>query len=1819
MTNKPLRFFLCLPSQLKRMLLSVLLFIGSPVFAATELDFSASPVITPAVNPDVPQSALWTNVGQFNGTQIDVKATVLGKKSDVSISVEADDAKFLLGGSDMDITVSYEFFISGTSTPITVIPKIMFEDIDTGDWDRPCLFCSREFLTKETVSVPLSSVAAYSFSSTSSLSASTSGGEIRFESTSDNGSLSVTDTSVSVWFHPASSISVSYTTGDSGNRGYIFDGNIDFVFASPSVTVFDGSAPVVPTVNALVTDDTTPVLTGSAEAYTTISVSVAGGNYQTVADASGNWRINTADDGSFSPDVNGSNEVLVTSTDAAENSTSDVTTNELTIDTAAPSLMAIERQSPTDAATNADRVVFTLTFSEMVTSLDLLDFTLSGSLAASSGLFSLQSSDNQIYSLTVDVPAAGNGAIGVMVATGFSIADSFGNNFVNTAPATNESFTIDNLAPAAPSITSPTDGSFSVDNQITISGIAEVGATIAVYESGTALCSAVSNSSGIWSCLSPVLADSAHPLTAIATDDTGNSSSLSTAVTVVIDANAPLAPAIVSPTENAVTTSNTPLFSGTAETNTTVKVFSGANLLCSASTDISGSWRCTSGVTLSEGVLSVSATATDNVNRAGPASSIRTLTINAFLPAAPSILLPLAASTSGDNTPQVSGTAEVGTIDVYADGVSYCRIATDASGNWQCSGSALADKSISLTATVIDSMSDTSVASTAIQFKVDTMAPVAPVISSPVEGAELAASQLDIAGSAEANSDVNVYNSAVLLCSAVADAGGSWSCSSGSLVQGDYILSATARDAGNNTSVPSTTVIITVDNLAPSAPVITTPTDGTTVGANSLTMTGTAEANGSIRISENSVEICSGSVQGDGSWSCELVLGTEEGEHSLSVVGIDVAGNTSAATNVLLTLDTSMPGVPVITSPSQNSRTNITQPNLSGSAEAASSVRVESLSGKGCNAVADNGGNWSCSVVEVLADGNYRFSAVATDSAGNAGFPSVALNITIDTQAPNAPLIVSPSDQNVMVKSTPAVSGTAEAGATVTVLVSHSGNSDLSACMATTDNIGSWSCVSSALPIGPSQFKAFALDIAGNTSVDSSVTSVTLVTDSDNDGLMDSWECSTPSTPSTCEDSDQDGIYDYLDNDSDNDGVPDSIEAGVEYSDADGDGIDDHFDVDATGGVDNNNDGIDDGAIAKDSDGDGIPDVRDPDSDGDGIPDRYENQIAISDSDADGISDLYDVDQTGGIDANGDGIDDNIILPDSDSDGVPNYLDTDSDNDGNDDGQEGGASGVDSDGDGIDDAFDVDNTAGTDANGDGLDDNLMPQDSDGDGTADNIDNSVDEDGDGVPDALESRSDSDGDGLADYRDNDSDNDGISDALESGVSGIDTDGDGISDDYDVDQTGGVDANGDGIDDNVQPADFDSDGIPDYLDDDSDADGIPDEVEGTQDTDHDGIANYLDLDSDNDGISDLTEGGSADLDADNLANYLDLDSDNDGIPDAQEAGSGITDSNNDGRADDSLISSTPLDSDLDGIPDYLDLDSDNDGFWDLPSEYTSSDANNDGRIDTGLGDTNRDGVIDIVDLKLYLFDITRDSDGDGILDYLDLDDDNDGAPDTVEAGEDLDGNGFPDNPADFDQDGTPNHLDLDSDNDGIADTVEFGFEFLAQNESNINSDGGLLQSQIASSADLRDSDQDGAPDYLDLDSDGDNIFDLHEIGEVALDVNGNGQLVLVGDANQNGLSDAYELGINGSKLRITDSDDDGLPDYIDWDSDNDGFSDLSEAGADLNGNGIADYLEGEAGVITSVGGSMHLVSLLMLFMLLGFRLLSAHVCPATARINY
>ena len=271
--------------------------------------------------------------------------------------------------------------------------------------------------------------------------------------------------------------------------------------------------------------------------------------------------------------------------------------------------------------------------------------------------------------------------------------------------------------------------------------------------------------------------------------------------------------------------------------------------------------------------------------------------------------------------------------------------------------------------------------------------------------------------------------------------------------------------------------------------------------------------------------------------------------------------------------------------------------------------------------------------------------------------------------------------------------------------------------------------------------------------------------------------------------------------------------------------------------------------------------------------------------------------------------------------------------------------------------------------------------------------------------------------------------------------------------------------------------------------------------------------------------------------------------------------------------------IDDDNDGIPDYVEIND--------PIAWQDADGDltlnwNDNTPGGGIVWTDNNG-----DMFNDNFDPSADSDNDGIPNFYDIN-----FPGYV----DSNGDGVNDN-MDKDLDGIPNHLDLDSDNDGIPDTVEsFGVDAngdgIIDNYSDTDNDGfsqnvDFNNSGVTNSAlglGPLDTDGDGIPNYLDLDSDNDGIPDITEA--FGTDASNSAKVSAFADVDGDGYADALDAdvgndlvaenssssllrtGVDGNSDGRADSwpnknmDADSKPSPYDLDSDGDGISDVKEA---------------------------------------------------------
>ncbi|GAB3918130.1 hypothetical protein GCM10027613_19710 [Microlunatus endophyticus] len=267
------------------------------------------------------------------------------------------------------------------------------------------------------------------------------------------------------------------------------------------------------------------------------------------------------------------------------------------------------------------------------------------------------------------------------------------------------------------------------------------------------------------------------------------------------------------------------------------------------------------------------------------------------------------------------------------------------------------------------------------------------------------------------------------------------------------------------------------DSLA--APVISRPADGSTTGDTTPTIGGTGTPGATVTVTEAGTTIGTADVDNDGTWSLVPDTPLDLGSHTIVATQANGQATSPASDpDSFQIIDTTAPDPPIITDPADGSSTNDTTPPISGTAEPGSTVAV-SVDGNQIGTTRANGdGNWTLVPPTPLAPGGHTATATATDAAGNTSDPSDPVDFTIDTTAPAAPVITQPADGSTTTDNTPAITGTGEPGATVTVSVDGD-----QIGTATVNGDGSWTLnTPDPLADGDHTVSATQTDPAGNTS-----------------------------------------------------------------------------------------------------------------------------------------------------------------------------------------------------------------------------------------------------------------------------------------------------------------------------------------------------------------------------------------------------------------------------------------------------------------------------------------------------------------------------------------------------------------------------------------------------------------------------------------------------------------------------------------------------------------------------------------------------------------
>ncbi|WP_114161404.1 Ig-like domain-containing protein, partial [Acinetobacter baumannii] len=662
---------------------------------------------------------------------------------------------------------------------------------------------------------------------------------------------------------------------------------------------------------------------------------------------------------------------------------------------------------------------------------------------------------------------------------------------------------------SVPADTTPpsTDGvTFSVDpvtsdnvinaseaaGNVTITGVLKnipadaANTAVTVVINGVTYNATVDKAAGTWTVSVPgsgLVADADKTIDAKVTftDAAGNSSSVNDTQTYTLDTTAPNAP-VIDPVNG------TDPITGTAEPGSTVTVTypDGSTKTVVAGPD--GTWTVPN-PGLNDGD-EVTAVATDPAgNTSGPATAV----VDAVAPT-----VALDDVLTNDSTPALTGTVNdpTATVVVNVDGVDYPAV-NNGDGTWTLADNTLptlADGLHTITVTATDAAGNVGTDTGVVT--VDTAAPnttgvtftIDSVTADNVINASEAAGNVTITGvlkniPADAtNTAVTVVINGVTYNATVDKTAGTWTVSvpgSGLVADADKTIDAkvTFTDAAGNSSTVNDTQIYTLDTAAPAAPVID-PVNGTDP------ITGTAEPGSTVTVTYPNGDTATVVAGPDGSWSVPNP-GLNDGDE-VEAIATDPAGNPSLPGTAIVdavgpntdgvnfTVD-SVTADNVINASEASGNVTVTGVLKNVPADAANTVVTVVINGQTYTATVDStAGTWTVSVPgsELTADADKTIDAKVTftDAAGNSSSVNDTQTYTIDTTAPDAP-VINP------VNGTDPITGTAEPGSTVTVTYP-----DGSTTTVVAGPDGTWTVPNPGLNDGD-KVTAIATDPAGNPSL----------------------------------------------------------------------------------------------------------------------------------------------------------------------------------------------------------------------------------------------------------------------------------------------------------------------------------------------------------------------------------------------------------------------------------------------------------------------------------------------------------------------------------------------------------------------------------------------------------------------------------------------------------------------------------------------------------------------------------------------------------------
>ena len=702
--------------------------------------------------------------------------------------------------------------------------------------------------------------------------------------------------------------------------------------ASPAFALtIDATAPATPPAPALVpasdsgtpadgfTNVTRPTITGRGTAGDTVTlydgVMLAG---STTVCADGSWAVTPT-----AALADGPHSFSITETDIAGNVSPASSTLALTIDAIAPAAPATPVLDPAsdsgvqgDGITNVIRPTLTGrgTAGDIIT---LYDHSLAAGtvIVGADGTWSVQPGS-----------VLANGAHSLYVTETDAVS-----NVSAASPAL--SLAIDTaapVAPAAPVLARSSDSGILSDGvtdvvRPTLTGRGIPGDIITLYDGDTGVGSEIVGADGSWAVTpATALVIGAHSLSVIEADIAGNVSAASPALSLTIDAAAPVAPTapvLISPSDSgiigdSITNVTRPTVGGQGAAGDIITLYDAGKAVGSAIIGGDGSWAVIPAAALADGAHSLVVTETDPVGNVSDASPALALTIDTTAPSAPAAPALGAASDGGipgdgiTNVvrPTIIGRGATGDTVTLYDGTTAIGSATvNADGGWAVApATAFGNGTHILSTTETDLAGNVSSASPALSLTIDTSATTVPsalMLAPSSDSGTLSDSITNvtrptITGQGAPGDTAALYDGAAVIGSATVGADGSWAVTPAvPLAQGRHSLSAVETDVAGNVSAASIALLLTIDVVAPDTPTLAQTEDSTAPAKPELV--GMTTAGSKVHVSDGAELLGSTTADADGHWAFDVPTALSVGTHALTAFAVDVAGNVSSASDPL--------------------------------------------------------------------------------------------------------------------------------------------------------------------------------------------------------------------------------------------------------------------------------------------------------------------------------------------------------------------------------------------------------------------------------------------------------------------------------------------------------------------------------------------------------------------------------------------------------------------------------------------------------------------------------------------------------------------------------------------------------------------------------------------------------------------------------------------------------------------------------------------------------------------------------------------------------